>query len=673
MKRNFFNLMIVCMLMLTGCASGEKKIEQCILQFSGIAENEDYQQAKKLQEQGLLNEAGEYEENEYSELKREFQIEEEKEQKQVHVTIAENSFLKIDYFSDPERTQKIEDTFIDMNPGEKLYCSQPVSKNGSSAYAFSEFRIYEYDVDGKKGNLFAVTGGESLVLEIPHDYDGAGLSVIPVGRYEKQGISFRSFYYDDQGNEKNVPGTWSVDDVVYFDSTIEVDATKPYTVKYEYDDNTYYYVKAEPSPFSAEKPGVVEFRKSNTEDAYSVVLHPYMAAVFSYDNRDKTGIGAVSVNNKEQPIGQTISKLKVGDHLSITTSDNYRIFCRDFSLGDPEEVDGGYRYTIIVPESGKQEIEFVVSKADLEVVLDKSVGVDILFDISASGIKVENCHYSSDAKTNLTIYDGSIGVKDKISITAKDGAMETGDVLKVVIEKVDGNDEKTGEVKYIGSLPGTVDIALYDSTQKIVNLDKIFRNVKVTISLITAEAYHEKTVKNGIVSIKLADGSEAEPLHEGDIVEPSQKVEVSIIPNEGYYVSGKGVDNGRYTRTMKFSKYMSDIDELIEDHKIKKWYQVTLDTAAEHGQCAYTLNGERIVEKTTVKVREEDKLVLEYELTDEDYEIVRQSENFWDTINNWRKDIFTETREEKTIEISDEIDGTTVKPEEKITIRKKGE
>lgn len=673
MKREIYYLIILCVLMMTGCAGGKEKVEQCILQLSGITDDEDYKQAQNLQEQGLLNEAGEYEESEYSELKREFQTDEEKEKKQIHVTIAENSCLDIEYFRDPERTGKIEDSFLYMDPGEKLYCSQPESKNDRGAYTFSEFRIFEYDSDGKKGGSFAVTGEESLVLEIPYDYEGTELAVVPVGKYEKQGLTFQAVYYDAQGNEKNVPGTWSVDDVVYYDSTIEIDATKPYAVKYEYDEETYYYVSAEPSPFSAEKPGVVEFRKSNTEDTYSVVLHPYISAAFSYDNNDKKGIAAVSVNNSAQAINQTVSKLKAGDHLSITTNEYYRIFCSDFRLEDPEEVDGGYRYTIIIPETGNREIEFTVSKADLEVVLNKSVGVNMLFDISASGINVKNSHYSSDAKTNLTIFDGSIGVKDKVSITAKEGILDKGDVLKVEIEKIDGNDEKTGEIKYIESLPGTVDIALYDSTEKIVNLDKIFRTVKVQISLVSAEVYHEKTVENGNVSIKLAEGSDGKPLQEGDILEPSRKVEVSIMPSEGYYVSGKGVENDCYVHTMKFSKYLSDIDELIEEHKIKKLYQVTLDTDAEHGQCTYILNGKEINENTTILVREEDELILQYELTDDGYEIIRQSENFWDKINNWEKEVFSENTEKKKIKISDGIDGTTIKPEEKITVKKKGE
>lgn len=660
MKKGVLILLTAVTLAMTGCASGKETLEKCIRQLSGIENDADYLQAVNLQENGLLNEAGEYEESEYNDLKKEYQKDLSAEAKQVHVTIADNPFLEIEYYLDSVRTRKVEEASLDMDPGDKLYCSQPESRNSNNAYLFSEFRIYEYDEEGNKGELLDVTGGDSLVLEIPQDYKGTQISVIPVGIYEKKGMTFRAFYYDENGDEKTVPGTWFVDGTAYFENEVEIDAGK-HTVKYEYDGDTYYYAGGEPVPFSSDQPGIVEFKNSDSETAYSVILHPYLRAAFSYDKGAEKGIKSVLVNHKAQP-AKELSKLKAGDHITVETEDNYRIFCTEFKLDDPERIEGGYRYTISVPETDKREISLIAAKSDLKVVLDKSVGVDTLFDITASGINEKNCHHSADEKAKLTIYDGSIGVEEKVSIAAKEGQLEPGHALKVEIRKTDGNGKETEEVKYIGVLPGTVDIGLYDEKQEIVNLDKIYRSVQVEISLEEAWIYNEKKIENGKIFVKVTEGLNAGELKEGDIAEPSQKVEVSIIPEKGYYVSGKKAENDQYTDTMKFSKYLSDIDKIAEAHKIKKFYQVTLDTAAEHGTCVYKLNGEEISKTTTLNVREEDKLELEYELTDPDYEI--KWEDFFHTLISSKKKTVP-------IQISSEIDGSIIKAEDKAVIERK--
>ena len=316
----------------------------------------------------------------------------------------------------------------------------------------------------------------------------------------------------------------------------------------------------------------------------------------------------------------------------------------------------------------------MAARSELEIILNKSVGVDTLFDITASGLNEKNRHYSSDAKENLTVCRESIGIEEIISITARDGVLDAGNVLKVEIEKTDGNNEKTEETKYIEKLPGTVDIALYDKGEDIVNLDKILRSVKVRISLISAEVYRQKTVQNGRVSVKLADPPGQGEVAEGSILEPSRRVEVSIIPHEGYYVSGRKTEGGLYTQTMKYEKYMSDIDEIIREHEIKKLYQITLETKDDYGECVYKWNGEEITEKTTINVREEDELILVYKLTDENCEIVREEqEGFWNKINKWRKDTFSGKKETIKIPITQKIDGTVIKREDYIRIKKKGE
>lgn len=659
-------------LMLAGCSNTKDFLSECIIQASGIGENQEYQQAQKLKEEDKLNIEGEYNELE----ENEYQINEGYDQKQVHVTIADNSFLEIDYFFDAEHVQKVDETSFYLEPGEKLYCSQPESKNvNSNTYIFSEFQIYEYNSDGTKGKLFGITGDNDVILEIPENYEGTELAIYPVGIYEKRGLGFYAFYYDEFGKEKAVPsGTWKVNDIICNDDVVQIDAADSYTVKYEYDRDTYYYVNAEPSPFSSVQPGIVEFKKESSlsnADSYRVELHPYIAAVFSYDKGDKKGIRSVLVNDLEQDFEQKITKLKEGDQIVIVTDNDYRIYCSEITLNEPEKIDDGYRYTFHIPKMTKTELDFKVFKSELKVVLDKTVGFDLLFDFIGSGINETNCHYSKQKlNADLTIYDGSIGIEKKVSITAKDGVIDDGYAVKFEIEKTDGNGQMQKEVKYIENTPETIMVDLYDSTKEIVNVDKIYKNVLIKVSLVPAIVYHQKTIENGKILVKLVDSLEEENLSEGDIMEASQKVDVTIVPDRGYYVSGKDVDNYEFTATMKLSKYDADIDKIIKEHEIKRLYKVVLDTADLYGECVYKLNGE--VVNGEIYVREEDKLTLEYQLTNTNYQILRETEGFWGSIKDWRKNTFSKTKEAITIPILNDLDGITIKREDYIKVGKKG-
>ncbi len=665
MKRSMFFLVIMCILTLTGCSSYPKIIEETVIRISGIEDDEDYQQAQKLQAEGKLNLEGE-------DIRLdEYLMEDTEEQKQVHVTIANNNYMEIKYFLDSEREKMVEGTSIYLNPGEKLYCSQPNLVNGyNSAYVFSKFQVYEFDANGNRGKLFAETGENSLVLEIPQDYEGTELAVFPVGEYEKRGLTFHAFYYDSHGNEKIVPGEWSVNDVVYCDDQVEIDVKGEYTVKFKYDKDTYYYANAEPVPFSAESPGLVEFKKTGDERNYSVELHQYVAIDFSYENNNMAGIEAISVNGSTLDLSDTISDLKVEDCITITTNEDYRIYCPDIEMQD-EELENGFRYTIKIPETDKKKFDFKIFKSGLEIVLNESVGTDTLFDITGCGVNEKDLHYSS-GKRNLSIFDGSMGIGERLSIVAKGNKIDEGSALKIEVKMKDGNGEEVEEIKYLQELPGTVDIDLYNELKELVNLDKIYKEMSIEISLVPGNLYFERTIENGTISLKKV-GNTGGSLNSGDIVEPSEKVEVSIIPDDGYYVSGKGVDNRQYTKTMKFSAYSSDIDTIIKEHEIKKLYQVVVDTADDYGVCVYKLNGEEITEKKTISIQEDDELLLEYELTNPEYEIARESDGFWDGVLDWGKSVFSKTKETVEIQIESGIDGKTIKRDGYIKIIKKGE
>jgi hypothetical protein len=73
----------------------------------------------------------------------------------------------------------------------------------------------------------------------------------------------------------------------------------------------------------------------------------------------------------------------------------------------------------------------------------------------------------------------------------------------------------------------------------------------------------------------------------------------------------------------------------------------------------------------TVSVREEDKLTMSYELTDEKYEIERESSGFLSGVNKWRKNTFSKNKETIEIPLSDSLDGTSLKRSNFIKVSEK--
>jgi hypothetical protein len=673
-----FALMVgVCML--TGCASETEILTQLledeVIESAGIEKNEDYQKYMELTQAGSLNEAGEYDGFE----DEDYQLVASDATKQVHVTIAQNSFLDIDYYYDQELTDEITEASVYLNPGDKIYCSQPQPQNNNSnTYKFSAFQIYEFNEDGTRGNLWETTGEDSLVLEIPEDYKGVELSIMPEGVYEQRQLEFNAFYYDVDGTIKNPYGKWIVNNEVYPGNAASIDATESYTVSYEFDSELYYCDKEDTNPeaFNIDSSaGKVEFQRATaTEDTdtYSVQLHKFITVDFSYDNKSDKGIAKIekvnSNNEKEDLDTKQITGLKEGDTLNITTEDNYQLFCSEIEIANPNVVDGGYQYEVVIPESSEfcvTNYEIKVAKSELTVTLDDSVGYDMKFGIEAAGINEKNLHYSKKSlNQDKTIYTGTIGVEGALRITVDDDELEKNYALKFDIEKTDGNSQKTSEIKYISAIPGSVEIDLYGN-ERITNLDKIYNKITVKISKVEVVTFESKQISNAELEVELG----SEELMDGEIAEGNRKVTVTITPDAGYYVAGKNVKNDIYSKTMKLSEYESKIDDIIKNHAIRKFISLTLENNDSYGKVTYMLNGD---EKTgTIQARIEDKLELTYELTDENYSIVRESEGFLGSVDDWRKETFSANKESRTIPLTEELDGTTLKRSDYIKIEKK--
>ena len=175
MKKALVLLLSFTMPLLTGCSTLDSKLEQKILEKSGILENEDYLQYQQYLEASRLNENGEYVEPNQGDTAAESQ---EQSEGQIHVTFAENRYLNIWYFTDSAMATPINPENCYVNPGDTLYakvieCNNP----NSNLYKLAEYRIVEYDNDGnvEKQHQQTVTDG-ILEYEIPSNVGGTEMS-----------------------------------------------------------------------------------------------------------------------------------------------------------------------------------------------------------------------------------------------------------------------------------------------------------------------------------------------------------------------------------------------------------------------------------------------------------------------------------------------------------------
>ena len=115
---------------------------------------------------------------------------------------------------------------------------------------------------------------------------------------------------------------------------------------------------------------------------------------------------------------------------------------------------------------------------------------------------------------------------------------------------------------------------------------------------------------------------------------------------------------------MKYSDYLLSFEKTDNSHPRKKVCTLTLDTEDKFGKVTYTLNGTSVSGVT--EVREEDELIITYQLEDRNYIIYK------DFISAMH-DLLTKSPYERSekIKITPEIDGTTIRREDYITVQKK--
>lgn len=526
-------------LTLSGCANVNdyltSKLEEQAKEKSGILADQDYQEYQNLEESNKLDENGYY--IEAVEIDNEDDVIDDEPSGPIHVTFAENSHIRFTYYLDAEHTEQIDTTNCYLNPGDCIYVSEPnIIEAYSDKYVFSQFSILQFDNNDKKGIFATISASDNMFFEIPADYAGDSLSVMPLGKYEARVLSLDDRYLDADGNEMEIHGIWRIGSEEYQETTAEISAVAEYNVIYDFRNyiDDYYFVKSDPEPYRVND-GIIEFSNvfpQDGNDNYYVLLHKYISV--RVNNEDYSWvkqdiIKLLSVNGDTQSDlkkkEKLLEKLKCGDVITLRVDNNHKVTANGLDVSDPIDVssENAQEYKITIPETLELELGITVSK-------------------------------------------------------------------------------KTA----------------------------------------TLGGFTERLINNATISVTDEDGN---PLQIGEEVDDNEKLIVTITPTDGYYVNGKKVKDDIYQDKMKYKEYVTDIDQIIEEHPVKKFIYVTLDDSDDYGICTYTVDGETV--SGTVFLREGQKVKLEYTLTDDRYQI----EGKW---------LESKTKRDKTLEILEDFDGKTL-------------
>ena len=398
MKRVFVLIMTFTMLLLAGCSAVDAKLEQVLLEKSGILEQEDYLQYQQYQEKGRLDEDGQYFDPDLGVITL---SEQEKPSGKIHITFAENRYMNFCYYADSSMKTPIDTTSCYLNPGDRLYAKVKYFNPNSTLYRLAECRIMEYDADGivKNESIQKVKDGV-LEYEIPTNFTGTEMSIIPVGEYPNRKLSMSVYYVDDNGNKCSLgnAGTWSVNNNSVDGNTAQISPIESYILKFTYDTDNYFYVGCEPACFTKNPAsvGFVEFWEADSTDAdmnYSVELHKFLSLSLEFGAEAKVNINQGDFETIKKNKVWNNTKLQYGDSITIETSGTCTITDGNYQhiSATKDPIMDGYRYTLKVVQA---------AESNAPEVLKQTLDVKRTFNVTLDrNCEYGTCSYKLDGKT----------------------------------------------------------------------------------------------------------------------------------------------------------------------------------------------------------------------------------------------------------------------------------
>lgn len=154
----------------------------------------------------------------------------------------------------------------------------------------------------------------------------------------------------------------------------------------------------------------------------------------------------------------------------------------------------------------------------------------------------------------------------------------------------------------------------------------------------------------------------------GDTITIETKGECSITGGNYQHISATkepSLDGNRYIFKVVPEATDNVADELKKILDVQRVFDVNLNTNCKYGTCTYKLDGE--VVSGEVKVQEGQELTLTYKITNKDYVFVENSGG----IGGFIHDLFKSNERTVMLPIMEEIEGTTINPDDRFEIVEK--
>ena len=413
MKKVFMLVLTTSALLLSGCSAVESGLEKSVLEKSGIQESKDYILYEEYKNAGMLDEKGQYVGTSLSEEKPAHQ---DAPEGKIRVTFGQNTYVDVWYYTDEDMTTPVDSNSCFLAPGETLYAKAiDYHNDNTNHYQLAGFRIAEYGADNHISKEYQANVVDGILkYEIPSDFTGSDICVMPLGEYLDREISMRVFYKDDSGKEHTLgnAGTWLINDEAVDGDSVKINPIDSYALKFSFDQENYFYVGCEPAsaPGDPAKTGVVTFWKAEATDddlEYCVELHRYLKLAISFSEDAKISVNhgdaEVIKNNKSW----STDNLQYGDSITIETSGVCTITDGNYQhiAASKDPIAGGNRYTLKVV----QEATDNTAQKLIEI-----VPVNRLFNVNLdTTCKYGSCTYKLDG----AVVSGETSVQEEQELT----------------------------------------------------------------------------------------------------------------------------------------------------------------------------------------------------------------------------------------------------------------
>lgn len=226
------------------------------------------------------------------------------------------------------------------------------------------------------------------------------------------------------------------------------------------------------------------------------------------------------------------------------------------------------------------------SNAIIQMNIDPTVGEELKFDINSYSPEKIFSHIvvwgiNPPSKPNFTEYfqkkekspcisfiEGSIGDTNYygkffpatgFSINVSNGNITKDKAIRFTIDSTDSNGKEYHYVRYVNSVPGSVEVP--------VDTSKIYKKFTITIAKVSVEIHNSDryNVPNTDVAINFTDDDDKLLLNNGDVIESTRDVEMVITPKTGYELIVDGNIVAEYKISCKYSKLHENFSkELIK-------------------------------------------------------------------------------------------------------------